>query len=195
MVRPRDRVSRSDPKAGDDLERKVSFTAREVKLVAESERCFRIPRALDDPPSGIGGIGERHIWYGLNEERASEFRRLLGAYIDAPELTLTPQKAVESRQRRISERLERREAYRQFIRINGYRCEACEWSIEDDEREVWGSSFELHHFVPFHELGEGETRAVRAEDFAVLCTSCHRAIHRTEHVSDVQAFAATCLRA
>ena len=179
---------------GDDLERKVSFTARDVKLVAESERCFRIPRALDNPPSGIGGIGERHIWYGLNEERAAEFRRLLGAYIHAPELTLTPQEAVESRQRRVSERLERRGAYRQFIRLKGYRCEACEWSIVEDERDVWGSSFELHHLVPFHELGEGETRAVRVEDFAVLCASCHRAIHRIQYVSDVQAFAASCLR-
>ena len=59
-------------------------------------------------------------------------------------------------------------AYRQFIRIKGYRCEACDWSIAEDEREVWGSSFELHHLVPIHKLQENETRVLGIEDFAVL---------------------------
>ena len=180
---------------GDDRGREVSFTARKAKPVADSERCFRIPRARDNPPSGIGGIGHRNIWYGLNADRAAEFRELLGAYIDAPHLTRTPQEAVDSRKRRLSERLERRGAYRQFIRSKGCRCEACEWSIEEDEQEVWGSSFELHHLMPFHELRENETRAMRIEDFAVLCASCHRAIHRTEFVSDVAGFAAAYVRA
>ena len=84
--------------------------------------------------------------------------------------------------------MERRGAYRQFIRIKGYRCEACDWSIAEDEREVWGSSFELHHLVPIHELQENETRVLGIEDFAVLCASCHRAMHRTEFVSDVAGF-------
>ena len=74
---------------GDDLGREVRFTARDATLVAESERRFRIPRAQDNPPSGIGGIGQHNIWYGLNIERAAEFRELLGAYINAPDLTRT----------------------------------------------------------------------------------------------------------
>ena len=186
---------RAIERPGDDLGRSVSFTARDATVVAESERCFRIPRARDNPPSGIGGIGMRNIWYGLNEERAGEFRELLGAYIGAPRLTRTPREAVESRQRRLSERLERRGAYRQFISIKGYRCEACDWSIDQDEREVWGSSFELHHLAPVHELRENETRVVCIEDFVVLCASCHRAIHRTEFVSNVAGFAAAHLGA
>ena len=180
---------------GDARGRWVNFTARHARPVSESERCFRIPRARDNPPSGIGGIGHRNIWYGLNAEGAASFRELLSTYIDAPDLTRTPQEAVEFRERHLSERLERRGAYRQFIRSKGYRCEACEWSIEEDDREVWGSSFELHHLAPFHELRENETREVRIEDFAVLCASCHRAIHRTEFVSDVAGFAAAHVRA
>ena len=180
---------------GDNLGRSVNFTAREGKLVAASERCFRIPRAQDNPPSGIGGIGQRDIWYGLNEEGTKEFRECLGEYIHARALTRTPQEAVESRQRRLSERLERRGAYRQFIKIKGYRCEACDWSVDEDEREVWGSSFELHHLAPVHKLRENEARVVRIEDFAVLCASCHRAIHRTEFTSDVAGFADAYVRA
>ncbi len=179
---------------GDGLGRNVRFTASDARLVEEHERCFRIPRAKDNPPSGIGGIGMRHIWYGLNKEEAWEFRELMGAYIDAPNLTRTPQQAVELRQRKLSERLERRGAYRQFINIKGFRCEACDWSIGEDEREVWGSSFELHHLAPVHELRENEARVLRVEDFAVLCASCHRAIHRTNFTSDIARFSAIHVR-
>ena len=185
------------PKPG----REVSFTTVDATLVAESERCFRIPRARENPPSDIGGIGMSNIWYGLtndvaqNNERAQTFREQLLAYIDALGTTQTPEEVkVEGRQRRLSERLERRGNNRRFIDRKGYRCEACEWSIDEDERKVWGSSFELHHLDPVHELRENETRVVCAEDFAVLCASCHRAIHRTEFVSDVAGFAEAYLR-
>ena len=61
---------------------------------------------------------------------------------------------VESRNRRVSERLERRGTYRHFIRERGYQCEACGWAIEEDEVDVWGSSFELHHLTPIHDIEE-----------------------------------------
>ena len=101
------------------------------------------------------------------------------------------QVVVESRKRRISERLERQGAYRQFIQKKGYRCEACGWSINEKEQAVWRSSFELHHLTPVSELEEADSREVRSEDFAVLCASCHRAIHRTNYVSDINGFAQT----
>lgn len=182
-------------------DRWVNFTTVDATLVAESERHFRIPRARENPPSEIGGIGMSNIWYGIsneaaqNNERVQTFRERLLSYIDARGTTQTPEEVkVESRQRRLSERLERRGNNRRFIDCKGYRCEACEWSIDEDERKVWGPSFELHHLTPIHELRENETRVVCAEDFAVLCASCHRAIHRTEFVSDVAGFAKAYLR-
>ncbi len=179
----------------DTLQRDAYFTATDATLIGETERCFRIPRAQDKPPSGFGGIGQRHIWYGLNDEAATEFRESLIEYMAARPLRQKPRKAVvESRKRRISERLERKGTHRHFIREKGYQCEACERSIEEDEQEVWGSSFELHHLTPFSKLAEGKSRVVRIEDFAVLCASCHRAIHRTDYVSDVKSFAKTYIR-
>ena len=182
-------------------DRRVSFTTVDATLMAESERCFPIPRAREIPPSDIRGIGMSNIWYGLNneaaqnDERVQAFRERLLAYIDVLGTTQTPEEVmVERRQRRLSERLERRGNNRRFIDRKGYRCEACEWSIDEDERKVWGSSFELHHLAPVHELRENEKRVVCAEDFAVLCASCHRAIHRTEFVSDVAGFAEAYLR-
>lgn len=175
----------------DPLERRVYFEATKATLIGEAERCFRIPRAQDKPRSPFGGIGQRHIWYGLNDSRAATFSRSLIEYMATPTLVQqTPEEAVvESRKRRISERLERKGTYRHFIRKKGYRCEACEWAIEEDEVDIWGSSFELHHLTPVSDIEEGTERMVGIEDFAVLCASCHRAIHRTEHVSDVKRFA------
>ena len=182
-------------------DRRVNFTTVDATLMAESDRCFRIPRARENPPSDIGGIGMSNIWYGLNnesaqnDERVQAFREQLLAYIDELGTTQTPEEVkVERRQRRLSERLERRGNNRRFIDRKGYRCEACEWSIDEDERKVWGSSFELHHLAPVHEIRVNEIRVVCAEDFAVLCASCHRAIHRTEFVSDVAGFAEAYLR-
>ena len=96
---------------------------------------------------------------------------------------------VESRKLRISKHLERQGAYRKFIKKKGYRCEACEWSIDEKKQAVWRSSFELHHLTPLSELEKDDSREVRSEDFAVLCASCHRAIHRTCYVSNIKGFA------
>ena len=76
--------------------RHVYFTATDTTLIETSQRCFKIPRARDNPPTLFGGIGMRHIWYGLNDERAADFRELLNSYMGAPELNRTPKEAVES---------------------------------------------------------------------------------------------------
>ena len=175
----------------DPLRRKPYFTATEATLIEESERRFWIPKAGEATKHEGGGIGPRSfIWYGLNGDGAREIRENLHAYMTLGARTHTPkQVAMESRNRKVSERLERRGANRRFINEKGYRCEACGWAIDESDVQVWGSSFELHHLTPFSELEEGETREVRSEDFAVLCASCHRAIHRTDYVDDVQRFA------
>ena len=131
----------------------------------------------------------------MNGQRAKTFRESLIKYMAARTSRQRPEQAVvESRKRRISERLEKKGTHRHFIRKKGYQCEACERSIEEDEQDVWGSSFELHHLTPFSTLAEDESRVVRIEDFAVLCASCHRAIHRTDYVSDVERFAKIYVR-
>ena len=190
-------VHRSPVKRPEDpLHRDAYFTATDATLIGETERCFRIPRAQDKPRSRFGGIGQRHIWYRLNDELATTFRESLIDYMATQKSMQTPRQAVvESRKRRFSERLERKGTHRHFVRTKGYQCEACKRSIEEDEQDVWGSSFELHHLTPFSKLAEDESRLVRIEDFAVLCASCHRAIHRTAYVSDVEGFAQTYVRA
>ena len=174
---------------GDARGREAYFSATDATLIGESERCFSIPRARGHAKSPFGGIGMGAIWYGLNKERAADFRESLERYMTTLTWAQTPDEAVvESRKRRISERLERQGSYRHFIAKKGYRCEACGWGIDKRDQAVWGASFELHHLTPFSELKEGQSRRVSIEDFAVLCASCHRAIHRTDCVGDIDQF-------
>ena len=69
----------------DKVDRDAYFTAANAVLVDEAERRFRIPGANDNPPSPISGIGQKNIWYGLNDNRAEEFRVSLSKYMSSVE--------------------------------------------------------------------------------------------------------------
>ena len=170
--------------------RYVRFTSTEAVIVEESLREFLMPRSNDTPREPFGGIGTGNIWYGLNQKSAQGFRDSIEKYMQGESINNQPDETVtQSKKRSHSQHLERRGSNRKFIHKKGFKCEACEWSIEEDEQEIWGSSFELHHLVPFSELKENEKLSVSPEDFAVLCASCHRAIHRSCYVSNVSRFA------
>ena len=70
-----------------------------------------------------------------------------------------------------------RDKKRDFVKKNGRLfCEACGF----DFKNVYGSRgagfIECHHNVPLHE-DEGE-RITRLEDLTLLCSNCHRMVHR-----------------
>lgn len=153
----------------------VRFTSENTTLVEKSQRGFSIPR-------GQGGMGAAGIWYGLNCENAEQLAENLLQYIDQVEAGENPeppaQTMLESKRRSKSLALERRGSVRGFIRIMGFTCEACGQGINEEEQQIWGSSFELHHLTPFENLNLNETHEVCENDFAVLCATCHRAIRR-----------------
>ena len=69
----------------DKLDRDAYFTATNAVLVDEAERCFRIPGARDKSRRSFGGIGQRNIWYGLNDDRSETFRKSLYNYMSSVE--------------------------------------------------------------------------------------------------------------
>jgi 5-methylcytosine-specific restriction protein A len=56
-------------------------------------------------------------------------------------------------------------------------CEVCELDFEERYGEVGTGFIECHHLVP---LSEGKERATSLSDLVLLCSNCHRMIHRTD---------------
>ncbi|MGW1705874.1 HNH endonuclease [Streptomyces sp. NPDC002206] len=55
-------------------------------------------------------------------------------------------------------------------------CEACGFDFAAVYGERGEGYIECHHVVPLHEAGEGTTKL---SDLALICSNCHRMIHRT----------------
>lgn len=66
----------------------------------------------------------------------------------------------------------KKQAYRQAT--GGLKCEACEFDF--DSAFGLPEFCEVHHLLPLAD--EEDERTTRLEDLAVLCSNCHRAIHR-----------------
>lgn len=84
-------------------------------------------------------------------------------------------KAIVSRRRERSPFL-RAEA----IRIHGYACQVCGFSFESTYGD-WGRNFiEVHHIAQLQEAPDSGIMTDPARDMAVLCSNCHRMIHRKQ---------------
>jgi len=57
------------------------------------------------------------------------------------------------------------------------RCEVCEFDFAHVYGELGKEYIEVHHVRPLHEPGPANTRP---EDLALLCSNCHRMIHRAQ---------------
>ncbi|MEY9214573.1 HNH endonuclease [Thermobifida halotolerans] len=55
-------------------------------------------------------------------------------------------------------------------------CEVCGFDFGRTYGQRGADYIECHHIVPLHHIGESVTRL---EDLALLCSNCHRMIHRT----------------
>ncbi len=70
----------------------------------------------------------------------------------------------------------------------GLTCQACGFNFEAVYGSLGRDYIEAHHLTPVSTL-KGKRVALDPEnDFAVLCANCHRMIHRSDYVSDVQLF-------
>lgn len=64
-------------------------------------------------------------------------------------------------------------------------CEACTFTFEDNYGELGKSFCEVHHRKP---LAAGSSRKTSLKDLAILCSNCHRMIHRTDPMLSVEKF-------
>jgi predicted HNH restriction endonuclease len=61
---------------------------------------------------------------------------------------------------------------------HGYRCQACDMTFSDVYGAIGADFIEAHHLMPLSSIDPDGERIYAPEDFAVLCSNCHRMIHR-----------------
>jgi 5-methylcytosine-specific restriction enzyme A len=99
---------------------------------------------------------------------------------------------AETRKYAYHRRIERnRTAARQAKKFHGTRCQACDLDFGERYGEIGNGFIEAHHLRPIATLEEGVPVDYDvAADFAVLCSNCHRMIHRSFDPSDLLKFRA-----
>jgi 5-methylcytosine-specific restriction protein A len=86
---------------------------------------------------------------------------------------------VEAARERWHKRTERNpRLIRDAKRHHGSTCMVCGFNFEETYGEVGTGFIEAHHLTPFAELHGRPTRLDPTTDFAVVCSNCHRMLHR-----------------
>ena len=73
-------------------------------------------------------------------------------------------------------------------KLQGYTCKLCGFKYEKIFGAIGHQYIEVHHLTPISELNGEKLPLDPQKDFAVLCSNCHRMIHRDKHSHDVAAF-------
>ena len=100
---------------------------------------------------------------------------------------------IELRRYKLHRRIERNpRAAKAAKKLHGVRCQACALQFEERYGDIGKGFIEAHHLRPISSLDEGVAVSYEiAADFAVLCSNCHRMIHRTNDPSDLDSFRAS----
>ncbi len=72
--------------------------------------------------------------------------------------------------------------------IHGYSCHVCNINFEAKYGSVGKNYIEAHHLRPLASLKGSKVALDPKGDFAVLCSNCHRMVHRSGLVDDIQSF-------
>jgi 5-methylcytosine-specific restriction protein A len=73
-------------------------------------------------------------------------------------------------------------------KLQGYECRACGMSFEKRYGNIGHRFIEAHHLRPISKATSGKVRLHPLTDFAVLCSNCHRMIHKYKDASDLGGF-------
>jgi 5-methylcytosine-specific restriction enzyme A len=109
----------------------------------------------------------------------------------ADEFGIPPQTSItETRKYAYHRKIERnRTSANHAKKFHGTRCQACDLDFGERYGKIAKGFIEAHHLRPIGTLEEGiAVKYDVAVDFAVLCSNCHRMIHRFADPSDLMAF-------
>lgn len=87
---------------------------------------------------------------------------------------------------RLHYRVERnRSLIKKVKKAKGYVCETCKFDFKSKYGALGDDFIEAHHLTPVSQLKGKVLKLDAVKDFAVLCSNCHRMIHRLNDPSDL----------
>jgi 5-methylcytosine-specific restriction protein A len=103
-----------------------------------------------------------------------------------------PMSLIEMRRYRMHQRIERNPKAAQMAKfVHGTICQGCGFDFSERYGELGEGYIEAHHIRPLATLEEGIAIELNIErDFAVLCSNCHRMMHRRDGPKDLAALRA-----
>jgi 5-methylcytosine-specific restriction protein A len=99
---------------------------------------------------------------------------------------------LESRRKTLHRITERSSRNARIVKQQlGYTCEVCGFNFKEKYGNISLNKkkeefIEAHHKVPIYTLPENETIEFKIEDFAVLCSNCHRMAHKRKEPYTVE---------
>lgn len=128
---------------------------------------------------------DREVWaeFGLDRvrtrARAELIRRSIGVLEELPNLdevefaegaSVTKLHLGRERARGL-----RKEIIKKRLKLGGLSCDICSFDGGKVLPALREAIFECHHVIPLNQVGESKTKV---SDTALLCSSCHRALHK-----------------
>lgn len=165
---------------------RVVARAADVTLLPSDERTLILGR-------GPGWIGQANWWFPNDtNEDVRDFLTTVSRLMaeGAHEQSEVPRLRIQERASyRLHKRLERNPDTSAAVKgHHGFACQACDFDFEARFGEIGKGFIEAHHLKPLSRLKPGQTRKYDvAKDFAVLCSNCHRMVHRMDDPSDLNA--------
>lgn len=154
-------------------------------LLPEQSRNLLIPRAIK------GGIGQSNVWYAQAPESQIYVDRVLelinqGCVVPELDEEVTGVEGTPRLRAHLVRERDRRvviEKKKQAIQNGSLQCEICNFDFLRIYGELGREFCEVHHLIPLHKAdGFVETRL---DDLALVCSNCHRMIHRSSPMMDI----------
>jgi 5-methylcytosine-specific restriction enzyme A len=143
----------------------------EETLAVDLSRMLRLYSELvfAETNTGVTGSSEGDEPSGMGAEDASKFR--------------------------LHKRLERNPQLVKYAKKKlGFKCQVCGLDFKDRYGAIGEGFIEAHHLQPLASLKGKKVFLDPEKDFAVLCSNCHRMVHRSGLIDDISAFRETHYR-
>jgi 5-methylcytosine-specific restriction protein A len=160
---------------------RIEAKAADATLLPPEERNLLIPRAVK------GGIGRSNIWYADSQKSKVHVQRVLklidkGYSEELPDVDRFMSgkegnpRLVAHLQRERNQTLVKKKK-KQVLDLTGQlSCEVCSFDFQSFFGKIGEGFCEVHHLKPLSRT-DGEVNT-SLEDLAIVCSNCHRILHR-----------------